>query len=133
MGLLTGLLVRMVKVIFHRAMNLEDNVSAKEISDDEALRRAKRGDSPPNPNGSGGDRHRKKRKQSANGHFEGTKDIRFSHDSVYNATDGVKFTGKLSDLYKVSHEEVVDVETGIENRRTRNEDGVHNVCSISEN
>ncbi|GJX06188.1 hypothetical protein Tco_0194120 [Tanacetum coccineum] len=61
------------------------------------------------------------------------KDVARQIDSVYNATDGVKFTGKLSDLYKVSHEEVVDVETGIENRRTRNEDGVHNVCSISEN
>ncbi|GKD27051.1 hypothetical protein Tco_1233265, partial [Tanacetum coccineum] len=72
-------------------------------------------------------------KKSHRRSYNRAKDVARHIDSIYNATDGVKFTGHLSDLYKVSHEEVVGIETGIENRRTRNEDGVYNVCSISEN
>ncbi|PWA77940.1 hypothetical protein CTI12_AA219290 [Artemisia annua] len=96
--------------------NLEENVSTEDMSDDEDHRNGTKGDSPPNPNGSGGNRHRKKRKKLSNGNFEGAKDIRFSHD-----------------LYKVPLEDGGDSEMSNENKCTRNKDGVYNVRSISEN
>ncbi|GJX23686.1 RNA-directed DNA polymerase, eukaryota [Tanacetum coccineum] len=123
--------------------------------------REKRDDSPPNPNGSGGDRCRKKRKKSINGNFEGLNDIRFSHgtgegsnsnrkksgrrsfnraknlarkiDSLYNGGDGGKITGCLSDIYKVSHKEDDDNGVNSEIKSTCNKSENKHVCSISEN
>ncbi|GJY76394.1 putative RNA-directed DNA polymerase [Tanacetum coccineum] len=124
-------------------------VNVNIVKDGPMVDEAHEGVTPPNPNGSGGDRHHKKREKSANGNFKGAKDIRFSHgtgegsknnpkelhrrsfnrakdvarqiSSVYNATDGVKFMRCLSDPYKVSHEDVGNIGTGNENRHTRNE------------
>ncbi|PWA81045.1 RNA-directed DNA polymerase, eukaryota, Reverse transcriptase zinc-binding domain protein [Artemisia annua] len=135
-------------------------ISPNNNQDCEEQRREKRDDSPPNPNRSGGDRFRKKRKKSGNGNFKGSKDIRFSHgtgegsisnkkksgrrsinraknvarkiESVYNGGDGGKTTGCLSDMYKVSHKEGDYNGVTSEGRSTCNEDGNNQVCSISE-
>ncbi|PWA48451.1 hypothetical protein CTI12_AA490920 [Artemisia annua] len=135
--------------------NIEDTMIIEE------QRREKRDDSPPNPNGSGGDRCRKKRKKSVNGNFEGSKDIHFSHgigegsnsnmkksgrrsinraknvarkiESLYNGEGGSKTTGCLSDMYKVSHKEGDDIGVNSEIRSTGKEDENKHVCSISKN
>ncbi|GJV90408.1 reverse transcriptase domain, reverse transcriptase zinc-binding domain protein [Tanacetum coccineum] len=88
----------------------------------------KRDDSPPNPNGSGGDRCHKKRKKSINGNFEGSNDIHFSHGTREGSNSNRKKSGRRSFNRAKNLARKID---SLYNGGDKDEN--KHVCSISDN